>query len=77
MNHLLNRNRCRQAVSEKETEGLVLNIYTANPPSCQQERRKDIYCFVNKCKELLAKEESWKIIFLKIESKSPTMESQI
>ena len=26
MNYLLNRNRCRQAVSEKETEGLVLNI---------------------------------------------------
>ena len=26
VNYLLNRNRCRKAVSEKQTEGLVLNI---------------------------------------------------
>ena len=51
--------------------------HTVNLSSCQQERRNEVYCFVSKWKELLAKEESWKIIFSKIQSKSSTSENQI
>ena len=74
LNNLLNRNRCRQALSEDETGSCF--EHTVYPWCCQQERRKIVYCVVSKCKELLAKLESWKIVFPKIESKSPTTENQ-
>ena len=71
----LNKNICRQAVSEEET-GFYFE-HTANPSCCQQERRKKVYCFASKCKQLLAKAESWKIVLLKTDSKSLTTENQI
>ena len=75
VNYLLNKNICRQAVSEEETGSYF--EHTANPSCCQQERTKKVYCFASKCKQLLAKAESWKIVLLKTDSKSLTTENQI
>ena len=47
MNYLLNRNRCRQAVSKKEIEGLVLNILQTRQAVNKKRGRKFIALSAN------------------------------
>ena len=75
MNYLLNRNRCRQAVSEKETEGLILNILQTHHAVNKKGGRKFIALSAN-AKNCLQKKKVGRSFFQRLRANHPQLKTK-
>ena len=75
LNYLLNRNRCRQAISEKETEGLVLNILRTCQAVNKKGRRKFIALSAN-AKNCLQKKKVGRSFFRRLRANHPQLKTK-